>query len=177
MDIVQAYLQISPDPSIWLVQVFLVVLATVSCNFLLMRLIDLAEKIVARTESIWDDALLEAARIPVRLTVWLLGISIAATLLKQVGPNAFLDLLPELRRVVFIFIGALFLTRLISHLEVNLLDPARVSKPMDQTTATLWPCGPSSGSRARMPSGVNHCRATCPCGSSQCSRVAMACCA
>src|SRR5258707_6929393 len=23
----------------------------------------------------------------------------------------------------------------------------------DQTTATLWPCGPSSGSRARMPSG------------------------
>lgn len=135
MDIVQAYLQISPDPSIWLVQVFLVVLATVSCNFLLMRLIDLAEKIVARTESIWDDALLEAARIPVRLTVWLLGISIAATLLKQVGPNAFLDLLPELRRVVFIFIGALFLTRLISHLEVNLLDPARVSKPMDQTTA------------------------------------------
>lgn len=135
MDIVQAYLQVSPDPSIWLVQVFLVVLATVSFNFLLMRLIDLAEKIVTRTDSIWDDALLESARIPVRLTVWLIGISVAASFLRQVGPNAFFDLLPELRRVMFIFIGALFLTRLISHLEINLLDPTRVSKPMDQTTA------------------------------------------
>ena len=47
----------------------------------------------------------------------------------------------------------------------------------DQTTATRWPCGPSSGKNARIsPSAVNHWRAICPCGNSQSSRVAMACC-
>ena len=45
----------------------------------------------------------------------------------------------------------------------------------DQTTATDRPSGPSSGKKARMPSGKNHCRATWPCGCSHSSRVAMAC--
>ena len=47
----------------------------------------------------------------------------------------------------------------------------------DQTTATVLPCAPSSGKKARMLPCTNHWRATCACARSQTKRVARACCA
>lgn len=128
-------LQPSTDMKIWLTQVFLVVLATVSVNFILMRLIDVAERAVDKTESLWDDALLEAARIPVRLFVWTFGITAAVNILQYVSTVELFEYLPEARRVAYILIITLFLSRLIGYVEHNVVNPERLSKPMDTTTA------------------------------------------
>lgn len=127
--------QISANPEIWITQMFVVVVATVSLNFLLMRAIDLGKRIVARTDSIWDDALLEASRLPLRLFTWMLGLSLATKLLEKAGPAEIFQYVPELRRLAFIFIVALFLTRLIHQFEEHLIRPRRALKSMDQTTA------------------------------------------
>jgi MscS family membrane protein len=129
------YFQLSPDPRIWLAQLFMVVTATVSCNFILMRIIDLAERVVGNTTSVWDDALLEAARVPVRLVVWVIGLSIAIEILEAIRPSELFGHAPEVRRVAFIVIGTLFLTRFITQVEMGLVDPGRMGKPMDETTA------------------------------------------
>lgn len=125
----------SDEPRIWLLQVFMVVLVTVTVNFILMRLIDLAEKLVGRTDTLWDDAVLEAARVPLKLVTWVIGLSIAINIMQAAAPAALFEALPEVRRLSFILILALFLTRLIRNAEALLADPAKVDKPMDTTTA------------------------------------------
>ena len=91
-DIWHTYFQISPDPRIWLVQLFMVVVATVGCNFVLMRLVRVAERAVQGTNSLWDDALLSAAVLPVRLLMWVIGLSVAAEILEAIEPSAIFEI-------------------------------------------------------------------------------------
>lgn len=135
LETLQPFFQQSDQMKIWLTQVFIVVFATVSVNFLLMRVIDIAEKLVDKTESLWDDALLEAARIPVRLFIWTIGITFAVDILDNVTETAAFGYLPEVRSIAYIVILSMFFTRFISFAEHNIVDPQRMSKPMDQTTA------------------------------------------
>ena len=135
LETLQPFFQQSDQTKIWLTQVFVVVFATVSVNFLLMRVIDISEKLVEKTESLWDDALLEAARIPVRLFVWTIGITFAVDILDNVTETAAFGYLPQVRSIAYIVILSMFFTRFISFAEHNIVDPQRMSKPMDQTTA------------------------------------------
>lgn len=122
---------------VWLTQLFIIVLCTVSINFILMRSIDVAERLIGKTETLWDDALLEAARIPVRLVFWVIGLSVSMELLQAVSAeeNALFELVPQVRRIAFIIIIAMFLNRFVSYTEKNLIDPGRMRKPMDRSTA------------------------------------------
>ena len=122
---------------IWLTQLFVIVLCTVSVNFILMRSIDVAERLIGKTDTLWDDALLEAARIPVRLVFWVIGLSVSMELLQAVSTekNALFELVPQARRIAFIIIIAMFLNRFVSYTEKNLIDPGRMRKPMDRSTA------------------------------------------
>ena len=122
---------------IWLTQLFIIVLCTVSVNFILMRVIDVLDRLINKTETLWDDALLEAARIPLRLVFWVVGLSVSVELLQAVTEqaNELFDLAPKVRQIAFIVIIAMFLNRFISYTEKNLIDPSRMRKPMDQSTA------------------------------------------
>ncbi|MED5387292.1 MAG: mechanosensitive ion channel family protein [Pseudomonadota bacterium] len=122
---------------IWLTQLFIIVLCTVSVNFILMRVIDVADRLINKTETLWDDALLEAARIPLRLVFWVIGLSVSVELLQAVTEeaNELFALAPKVRQIAFIVIIAMFLNRFISYTEKNLIDPSRMRKPMDQSTA------------------------------------------
>ena len=122
---------------IWLTQLFIIVLCTVSVNFIMMRVIDVLDRLINKTETLWDDALLEAARIPVRLVFWVVGLSVSVELLQAVteDANELFDLAPKVRQIAFILIIAMFLNRFISYTEKNLIDPSRMRKPMDQSTA------------------------------------------
>lgn len=133
--LLEQFLAPSAEPRIWMLQVFVVVLVTVTLNFILMRLIDLIEHLVSNTETLWDDALLEAARLPLRLIIWVVGLSVAINIMQEVAPAAVFETLPEIRRLSLIVILALFLTRLIRNAEQVLIDGSKVDKPMDQTTA------------------------------------------
>lgn len=127
--------QVSPEPKIWLFQLFGVVLFTVSCNFALMRVVDALERAVAKTGSLWDDALLEAARIPVRLFVWTLGFTVAAKLLDNATQSSLFEFWPQARSMAYIVIVAMFFTRFIRFAEANVVNASRNSAPMDKTTA------------------------------------------
>lgn len=135
IDLYEFLFQVSTEPKIWLSQLFVVVLATVSFNFVLMRVIDVAERAVASTNSLWDDALLEAARMPVRLFVWTIGLTVAAKLLDSATQTSVFSFWPQARSIAYIFIVAMFFTRFIRFAEANVIDAGRANAPMDQTTA------------------------------------------
>ena len=121
---------------IWLTQVFAVVFCTVTVNFILMRVIDVIDHFSRKTQNLWDDALLEAARIPVRLMVWVAGLSVAAEMLQAVSESEIFEYVGEARHIAFIAIIAYFLPRLVTNIENNLVDARRMRKPMDKTTAS-----------------------------------------
>lgn len=124
------------ETTLWVSQVFVVVLCTVTLNFILMRVIDIIDHFSRETHNLWDDALLSALRIPIRLLIWVVGLSVAAEMMQAVSEAAVFDYVGDARRVAFIFIVALFLTKLVGNVEKNLVDPDRMSNPMDQTTAS-----------------------------------------
>lgn len=132
---ISTFFQSSDETGVWMTQVFAVVFLTVTANFILMRVIDVADRLVGKTDSLWDDALLEAARIPVRLFVWTIGISVAIGILDNVASSEIFSYVPEVRKIAHIVILAMFLTRFITYAEKNVINPERLSKPMDQTTA------------------------------------------
>lgn len=134
-DVYQFLFQLSTNPKIWLSQLFVVVLATVVCNFVLMRCLDVAQRAVHKTASLWDDALLEAARVPVRLFVWTIGLTVAAKLLDSATQTSVFSFWPQARSIAYIVIAAMFLTRFIRFAEANVIDAGRSNAPMDQTTA------------------------------------------
>lgn len=131
----QTYFQLSTDPAIWLVQLFAIVFATVLVNFVLMRVLDAVARATARTRSVWDDALVDAARLPLRLLSWVLGLSAAVQLMQAVRPSLAFAHSADVRRVAIIMILALFALRLIRSTERNLVDPQRSANPADPTTA------------------------------------------
>ena len=135
MDALLTYFRPSTDMSVWLVQVFVVVFCTVSLNFVLMRVLDAVLRWSEKTKSQWDDALIGAARIPVRLFVWVWGLSIAAHILHGVSGYGIFEYAPEVRKVAIIALMALFLVRLIRNAEKVWVDPDRGNARMDQTTA------------------------------------------
>lgn len=129
-----------PDPHtetvIWLTQVFVVVFATVFTNFILMRVLDVVDHFSRKTQNLWDDSLLDAARVPVRLLLWVVGLSVAAEMMHSVAQSDLFGYVDPVRRVAFIAIIAYFLVRLITNIEVNLVSPRHMRQPMDQTTAS-----------------------------------------
>lgn len=128
--------QYSTELQVVTVQIFFISLATVALNFILMRAIDIAEHYIGKTRTLWDDALLEAARVPLRLAIWVLGLSFSIKVMRHGFDAEIFNYAPEARRVAFVIVGALFLTRLIRYVEENLVNPEKMHQPMDKTTAS-----------------------------------------
>jgi MscS family membrane protein len=124
--------------SVWMLatQVALLAAATLVLNFVLMRVSDLLARQVAKSRNIWDDVLIEALRVPVRLAFWLLALSIAVTLIRSMLDWSVFDAVPVIREVLVVAILVFFAMRFFRVLEEALVDPARREEPMDYTTAS-----------------------------------------
>ena len=119
----------------WLWQVITVVLVIIAVNIGAYYLLRHIEKAAARTPSIWDDALIKAARKPVSLMLWTMGAAIALRIIHQHTGIPYFDLVIPSRNVLIILALAWFLLRLIKNAadNVTLLHEAG-NDAVDQTT-------------------------------------------
>ena len=108
----------------WLVHLFLVVMATVVINFILRRVLNKIHLKLQTTDNIWDDAVLMAARKPLLLLSWVIGLSIASEVVEAVSENEIFQYVGLARRVFIILLLAMFLVRLIKNVEHNVLNKA-----------------------------------------------------
>ena len=136
MSFIAPYFHVSPEFHVWSVQLGVIVLATICCNLLLLRLLSFLAQLAQKTSSLWQGAVMQAARLPAGLLVWLCGISVAMVLLRAVVPARSFVYMSELRSVLLVAIAALFVIRLIGNMEARLLKPQNDGKPpVDITTA------------------------------------------
>lgn len=130
------YFQVSSEPHVWAVQLVLLALLTVLCNYALSRALDFFEGVTNKTSAAWDNALLHAARLPLRLLVWLMALSLAGTLLEMLESPRIVALLNNLRQLAVIAIAVLFVSRLIREME-----KAVVNSPKDRKGALVVDAG------------------------------------
>lgn len=117
------YFHVSGEPHVWLVQLVLLVLLTVQCNYVLLRLLDFLERLTSKTSTAWDKALFHAVRLPLRLLVWLGSLSLAGTLLEMVESPRIIAMLNSARQLALIGIVVLFVSRLIREMEKAVVNP------------------------------------------------------
>lgn len=112
-----------PAPS-WLLQVALVLLATVVIDLLTRRLLGRADAALQQTPSPWDEALVRAARRPLSWGVWGVGVASALHLVHVRTGSPLLDAIGPLRDLTIVSCVAWFLVRLIRNLTDHLLHEA-----------------------------------------------------
>jgi len=125
----------------WAVTVFLIVLVALLIDFIQRRLMKRLEALVTSTSNLWDDAVFKAARRPLTLLIWMIGITLAAQAIPVGGAEGgdghllATDLVISIRQIGVLFAIAWFLVSFVKNLEENIIENARRGeREIDQTT-------------------------------------------
>jgi MscS family membrane protein len=120
----------------WVVQVFIVVLVTVFFNWMQKRILSRVFNKLQRTQTYWDDALLDAVRKPLTFFIWIIGLTFAADIVKNETDAAIFGAIEPIREVGVIVVLSWFIVRFISRVEKNILDKKnKAGEEFDKTTA------------------------------------------
>ena len=117
-------------------QAFGIVLGTLAARYIAQRLMARLVKRLERTHTIYDDALVEAARGPLGLLIWALGVLWALQVLGTGGTYALLGYVPAAREIVVLTSAAWYAVRFILFIERHFTDEAYGPRNIDATTAT-----------------------------------------
>ncbi len=118
-----------------IVRLLLVLFATLVAHFLARRALQHAEKVAARTENVWDDSLVDAARRPLPVLIWLTGISFALHLVHRQTGEQLLEYLEPARNIGVVICTAWFLFKLIRELANNVVAAGgRTGNEVDRST-------------------------------------------
>lgn len=98
-------------------EVFGVVFATVVANYLARQFFTRLQQRVAKTKTVWDDALVGAIQRPASLLIWVLGISFAAQLISAETESQLSQLITPVRYVLCIGVFTLFAINFVAQCE------------------------------------------------------------
>lgn len=121
----------------WLlvVQVFLVVFAVALVNFVLRRVLSGVEAHASRTANAWDDALISAARRPLTLLAWIVGLTFAVRIIHESTAAPIFQFFEPARTVGVIGCITWFLLRFIGNVQERLIKrQVERGQPVDRTT-------------------------------------------
>ncbi|MCS5587340.1 MAG: mechanosensitive ion channel family protein [Porticoccaceae bacterium] len=137
MNAIETWLiNLTSKPYIWIGELFLIIFTVLILGYMLNKLINRLEARAAKSPTVWDDALLEACRVPAIWLIWILGINFALSITAQRIGSPLQDFIEPVNRLAFIVLGTLFINGFIKRAERNLLDPVYMEKPMDPTTVS-----------------------------------------
>ncbi len=116
-------------------QIFLVVLAVVVANFFLRRALAKLEERTLHTATPWDNALVSAARKPLTVLAWIIGIAFAAQIVHTETDAAIFEAVGPARTVGVIACLTWFLIGFIRNAQDSVVQQ-RVARgePLDRTT-------------------------------------------
>mgnify|MGYP000353064242 FL=1 len=117
-------------------EIFIVVVLTAMVSFASKRFFIHIEKQFAKTQNLWDDNLLHAARAPVSLGIWIIGLSLAAYTAQNYAQSDIFGFISSVQRIGVIICLTWFIVRFISGAEKLLINPVKMAEPMDETTVS-----------------------------------------
>lgn len=123
------------EKNFWVLETFLVIVLTLIVEILVHKVLQKLLTKAERTHNFWDDALIGAAIKPIRIFIWMLGVSIAADVVANNTASSILDMVPYVRKAAVIVLLVWSIVRIIRRAEENFIDPEFTNKPLDETTA------------------------------------------
>lgn len=121
--------------NLWVVQVFVVVLAVLTFNFFQKRLLEKLHQRLMSTSKVWDDAVVAAMRRPLNLLIWVIGVAFAAEIVQQQTDAVIFSAIQPIRDVGVIACITWFLVRLTRRVEHNVVEKGREKgEELDVTT-------------------------------------------
>jgi MscS family membrane protein len=112
----------------WIVQCFIVVFITLMAAYISGRLLDKLHERLKTTKTIWDDALLVAARRPLRFLIWILGITFAVEIVYKESGTAILSAIYPIRDVSIIAVLGWFIDRFIKEVRLKILHENKADR-------------------------------------------------
>ena len=106
-------------------QVFIVVFATLLLNFAARVLLNKLLVKLKRTPTPWDDSLVDALRSPLTVAIWILGISLAARVLQQHAQSVIFEAVETVRDIGIICCATWFLWSFVKSAERNFVEHRR----------------------------------------------------
>lgn len=125
------------DNKWWIIQIFVVVLTTITLSYLVQKLLKRLEAKALRTNNVWDESILFAANNPLRALIWLLGIAFAADIAHQQSGAAIFSLVTPIRQIGVVGIITWFLIKAINELQTNYINKQHQSKETLDTTTLI----------------------------------------
>ncbi|SDT99609.1 mechanosensitive ion channel family protein [Halopseudomonas salegens] len=121
--------------NLWVYQVFSVIFISLVLAYVGKIVLDRLEKKAHSTNNVWDDALVTAARKPLWVLIWSMGLLWAAQITAVQMDDGLASVLDKGQSVLLIILLAWFLLRLSGEVEVRIVDRRYRKKPVDLTTA------------------------------------------
>lgn len=119
----------------WVVQIFVVVLATLLASFFLSKALERLQERLERTQALWDDAAVDAVRRPLKVLIWVAGISFAADMVYKATKVPIFEAVGPLRDVGVIAVIAWALLRVVWRIEHNVIAHYEArGETVDRTT-------------------------------------------
>ncbi|MDC3067222.1 mechanosensitive ion channel family protein [Pseudomonadota bacterium] len=97
----------------WMYQIFAVVFATLFVDFLQKKLLSRLYRKLKRTQTIWDDVLIESIQSPLRVLIWLYGVLFAFQFAPEKKISSLTPLLEAVAEIGLVAIIVWFLSRFI----------------------------------------------------------------
>ncbi|MES2919548.1 MAG: mechanosensitive ion channel domain-containing protein [Pseudomonadota bacterium] len=119
----------------WMLQLFGVILATAVIALLVTTTLGWMQRHLERTPTLWDDAAFIAARKPLQVLVWVLGLNIASHLIVNATDSEVFRHADRVREVLLILILGWFLLRLVREAERAMLGIPSAEGRLDATSA------------------------------------------
>ncbi len=101
----------------WVLQVFVIVLAALSCSFILRLFLQKLWKKAEHSASPWDDALINSIGKPLRVLIWVIGILFAADIVAGRTNAEIFEAIDPTRNIAIVATLAWFLVRFIREFE------------------------------------------------------------
>ena len=119
----------------WVVQVFVVVLATAVLAFAARRFMARLHATFMRTPSVWDESFVEAIGPPLRAFIWIAGVAFAIEIIQNEAGAAIFDAVDPIRDVGLIAAVTWFAVRFIRIAESNFIaDRQAKGQAFDRAT-------------------------------------------
>ncbi|MFV2055940.1 MAG: mechanosensitive ion channel family protein, partial [Thiohalomonadales bacterium] len=105
----------------WILQIFLLILAAVTIDFVQRRILKRVAIRLQKTPNLWDDALVESLRTPLSLLIWVIGVTSAIKVIISHTDNSVFGFVDPLRNLFVVIIIAWFVIKLITQTEKNII--------------------------------------------------------
>ena len=125
---------LQPEQFPWLGEVFLIVLGTLIVSYVVKRILAGVQSQLSKTKNLWDDAMLEAARAPLSVMIWLWGLNWALNTIGSYVDVEIFEVVDEVRKVLVIAVITWFLTRLTKMVQERAIENVHHKHGPDQTS-------------------------------------------